>query len=213
MKRLPAVLASALVVTLSACGGGSSTSSAGSSAAPAASESPAAQATVAATATADNGAQAALPVYPGAVKSPTQMTKAFSACGHKMTMTLYRVADADADKIGDWYAAQMAGSTEMKDDINAGPSSIHHVMVLNPDGTAGASIVDMPKLPPSLAKYASRMPAGARGTQLAIATYDPGFDAADQALFKAAFSGDAAAKTAATAQLKAKCGTDFKFGG
>ena len=212
MKRLSA-LGAALMITLSACGGGSSTSSAGSSAAPAASQAPAAQATVAATAAADNAAPAALPIYPGAVKSTTQMATSFTACGHKMTMTLYRVADANADKVGDWYAGQMAGSTEMKNDINAGTSSIHHVMVLNPDGTSGASIVDMPKLPPSLAKYASRMPASARGTQLAIATYDPGFDAADQALFKAAFSGDAAAKTAATAQLKAKCGTDFKFGG
>lgn len=209
MKRLSVLLGAALVVTLSACGGGSSTSSAGSSAAPAASEAPAVVATTAAGA--DNGAPAALPVYPGAVKAPVQSAKTFTACGHKMTMTLYRVASADADKVGDWYAGQIAGSSEMKNDITAGSSSIHHVMVLNPGGTAGASIVDMPKLPPAMAKYASKMP-GMGGTQLAIATYDPGFSAADQALFKAAFSGDPAAKAAAKAQMKAKCGADFKVG-
>jgi len=174
MKRLPLALGTILVVTLSACGGGSSTSSAESSAAPAASQAPAAQATVAATAAADNGAPAALPVYPGAAKSPMQMAKTFTVCGHKMTMTLYRVADANADKVGDWYAGQIAGSNEMRDDLGSGRTSIHHVMVLNPSGTAGASIVDMPKLPPALAKYAAKMP-NVGGTQLAIATYDPGF--------------------------------------
>jgi len=211
MNRLSVLVSALLVVTLSACGGGSSASSAGSSAAPAASEAPAARATVAATAAADTGAPAVLPVYPGAVKAPVQSAKTFTACGHKMTMTLYRVASADADKVGDWYAGQIAGSTEMKNDITAGSSSIHHVMVLNPGGTAGASIVDMPKLPPAMAKYASKMP-GMGGTQLAIATYDPGFSAEDQALFKAAFSGDPAAKAAAKAQMKAKCGADFKVG-
>jgi hypothetical protein len=212
MKRLSVLLAAALIAGLSACAGGSSTSSSASSAAPASSQAPAAQAPVAATAAADNGATAALPVYPGAVKSTMQLTKSMLACGHKIAMTMYRVSDANADKVGDWYAGQMAGSSEMRSDISAGPSSIHHVMVLNGDGTAGASIVDMPKLPPSMAKYAAKM-GGIGGTQLAIATYDPGFSAEDQAMFKAAYTGDAAAKAAAKAQMKAKCGSSFSFGG
>jgi len=203
-----AILTAAVAaLALAGCGGGSSSTQSASSA-PAASEAPAAQATIGVS-TAENAPVTTMPVYPGATKSPMQVTLPTTVCGHKMTLSMYRVAGASADAVGDWYAGKLAGSTEMKNDVNGGPATSHHVMVISADGSQGATVMEL-HLPAAMAKYAAKMPSGG-GTMLALATYDPGFSPAEIDLYSRAFKGDKAAKAQAVADLKTKCGKDFKL--
>ena len=127
-----------------------------------------------------------IPVYPGAMKLPTQMTSPTKACGHEMMVIVYR-STAGAESVRQWYAGKMPGSTTLK--ITSPSSGVSGFLVVAPGGATAVSI--------------SRPPAEAK-TLIGLYAYDPPYGARDIALLRGAQQGDPGAR----ATLKRLCGED-----
>jgi hypothetical protein len=213
---VPAIVALALV----ACGGGSSSSSssqaspgadaAAASAAPA-SAAPAAAASADSVGTEPPGqtADVDVPVYPGAVKMPTQV-KPMKWCGHTISMAVYHAPKADLNSVMTWYASKLPGATKIMDKtLSHGPSSSSQAAeMISGDGRQVAFGMEM-----HVSGLAAKYAADVDGTTISVGTYDPPISPDDLALMMKADQGDAAAKAQAIAAVKAKCGANFTLGG
>lgn len=205
MQRYRLLIVALVAVAVTACSGQSANSTATASAAPARS----APASTVAPADATTGpvAESSLPVYPGATKAPMQSLSQVNMCGHKMTMTMYKVADP-VDTVAAWYADKMPDSKQIKVDHMRGGVGMHDISVISSDGATAAVVLRM-IMPPALSRMAAKMNTG---TTLGLVTYDPPFTQDELSLYMRASNGDEAAKKEAKIAFKEKCGANFKIG-
>ena len=199
MKR-PILLTLAVALALAGCSGSNSSSSQAQSAA--------GQATAAA---GDNAVAASdLPVYPGAAKTPFQMTHAITFCGHKVSMSLYEVKGADFDTVSNWYDAHISNAVKVtKSDDLGGGSGSHMVEMFEPSGSGAAFVTQTHFAPAMDAMMKGR---GGHSVHVGLTVYDPAFSPDEIHLMQDATGTDASAKQQAMAQLKAKCGNDLPTG-
>lgn len=150
-----------------------------------------------------------LPVYPGAVKTPTQMQRSVKMCGSVMSMTLYRVANANADTVSKWYGDRMANAIHMSVHSDTGTTAAksQDEVFFSPDGSSSAMVMQLHLTSPNLAAAGKTI--GVGETTIGLNTYNPPFSPDVVRAMQQEFQGDAAAKAAARATVKAKCGSDF----
>ncbi len=142
-----------------------------------------------------------LPIYPGATKLREQMHGPIKMCGTKMSTTVYSAADADAATVAKWYKDRIPSSTQINTSTDATATDYE---IFRADGS-GAAVVIQTHFAGNLAKAAKSL--GADKTTFATETFDPPLSREIISLLQQGTSSDAAAKQAARAQLKAKCGT------
>lgn len=204
-----AVLAAALTACSSSHGAPGSQRSADAQASPETAPTTGAPAQSDASQNAQPSGATGLPVYPGAVKTPTQMQRSVKMCGSVMSMTLYRIPDADADTVSKWYGARMANAIHMSfhSDTGTTAATSQNEAFFSPDGSSSVMVMQMHLTSASLAAAAKTI--GADKTTIGLNTYNPPFSPDVVRAMQQASQGDAAAKAAARATVKAKCGSDF----
>ncbi len=199
MKR-PVFLILGVALGLAGCGGSNSSS-----------QSAAAQATAAASvAEAPAAAGAAnpsdLPLYPGATKSAFDGSGVtLKRCGFTISTTMYDVNGADAGTVTNWYVAHIPGGNRVDNKISMGNgASVAFTEILEPSGAAGAgvSFTNMGNIP--VPKTGPLKNAG--GVHVVLVTYNPALTPDMMQEMHDAMGTDPAAKQAAIAKIRAKCG-------
>lgn len=149
-----------------------------------------------------------LPVYPGAVKMAAQMQRPIKMCGSALSLTMYEVAGADAATVTKWYDARVNGGIHMSfhSDTGTTAATSENDAIFSPDGSSSVMVMQM-HLSSKLAAAAKSI--GADRTTIGLNSYDPPFSPDLVRAMQQAALGDEAAKTAARAMVKAKCGSDF----
>ncbi len=202
----------ALVLTLAGCSGSHGSGNAQQNA----QQAPAAQG-VASTAPSSEtaaapAAPANLPVYPGATKSAAQMKTAMKICGSSVSLTMYEIRDTDAAPVAKWYDGRIPNAIH----VNINPKSESsaatqtNYAIFEPDGSASVTVVQMHFASPKLASAAKTI--GADKTMIGINSYNPPLSRDLIQMLEQGANGDAAAKAAVRAQMKAKCGDTFSSG-
>jgi hypothetical protein len=158
-------------------------------------------------------APANLPVYPGATKSRSQMKTAMKICGSSVSLTMYEIRGTDAAPIAKWYDSRIPNAIHININNPKSESSSTtetNYAIFEPDGSAGVMVLQMHFASPTLANAAKSI--GADKTTIGINSYNPPLSPDLMAQMQQGANGDAAAKAAARAQIKAKCGDTFSGG-
>ncbi|HEY1656400.1 MAG TPA: hypothetical protein VGF86_14960 [Candidatus Tumulicola sp.] len=199
----------ALALALAGCSGSHGGSTAQQGAASPAAANAASPAPSVETAAADAGSSASsLPVYPGATKVPNQMKESMKMCGSNFSMTLYEIKGTDADAVAKWYDSRVPNGVHLNVQPETASSATTQTndVILKPDGSGGVMVLQM-HFTSSLANAAKTI--GADRTSIGITSYDPPLAPDLMQDLQQGTNGDPAAKAAARAQIKAKCGNMF----
>jgi hypothetical protein len=122
-------------------------------------------------------------------------------CGHKETVVTYTV-NADPKTVENWYASRMNGGIRIDSGKAFGAGqTMSSIEIVNPDGTSAVGITQ------AHLGAGVHMP-GVTGnpTFIGIGKYDPALSSEELGTMEALFGPDPAAKKAAIAKMRAKCG-------